>query len=147
MKKITNKTQLQKHMERIVNDALRNEIADYVKERLKASEQRDVIESYTPVMYERRSDGLTNVENMKSTVRKGRLKVIDLTPMDEPRGTVKSRKKTPYALTEIIETGAPNIWNDKNYRWMHPRRFVEHTRKYLEQHPEKIKRLIKARFK
>lgn len=137
---------LEKLMNERIKDALQHEVADYVKGRMIAEEQKTVMSSYTPKMYERREDGMGNVENITHSVRKGVLKVHDETPLEGPRIDGYTQT-TPYALAQIVEEGARNPWNGRRYRWTKPRPVVANTQNYINSHPEKIKRLIKAKFK
>lgn len=96
--------ELKEDIQALVEDALRNEVADAVKD-YEALAIKDVVyDVYEPKDYERRKyekGGLAAPENMKEYVSNGTLYVDNLTPFNEGYGSYNSG----VGLAELVEYG------------------------------------------
>ncbi|MBE6845441.1 MAG: hypothetical protein E7508_07000 [Ruminococcus sp.] len=95
-------TDLDKLFERIekdIQDTLKNEVAETVKDNLQTAIQEGVYNAYTPKLYKRRKNngGLLDRRNMESRIDGNTLTVRDNAPLDNGR--------TNYALDDIIVNG------------------------------------------
>lgn len=90
---------LMKHIEKDVQDALKHEVAEEVKETMSQAVQTSVYDVYDPFVYTRRfnNGGLMSTSNMNSRVDGNTLTVANETPLDNGR--------TDYSLTDIIVNG------------------------------------------
>lgn len=139
--------ELEKEVKKRINAALREEVGDYVEDKLKEHIQSDVYNTYTPVSYERRttSGGLLDDSNIRRTVTNNTLSVYEEAEIDGPR---LSGEKFPNkdGLAQLIEHGAYNPWDKKRYRWMKPRKFVTNTQKEINSKYSQILKLLKNRI-
>ncbi len=120
---------LQYEISRRINKTLDSEVADYVKGKLKEHVEKDVYASYTPVEYERRkeNDGLLDDANIRHKVKSCELSVYEEAPIEGPRLDAPGWVEKKDSLAQIIEHGAHNPWNSKEYPWTKPRPFVTKT--------------------
>ena len=139
---------LQNEIMRRANLALDNEVASNVKEKLKSHVQKDVYSTYSPVEYERRKEngGLVDENNIKHKVRVRTLYVYEEAPIEGPRLDAPNWVNKPDSLARIIEDGAYNPWNYRNYRWTKSRPFMENTQNDINYRYADIVKLLKNRI-
>ena len=139
---------LQNEIMRRANLALDNEVANNVKEKLKSHVQKDVYSTYSPVEYERRKEngGLVDENNIKHKVRERTLYVYEEAPIEGPRLDAPNWVNKSDSLARIIEDGAYNPWNYRNYRWTKPRPFMENTQDDINYRYADIVKLLKNRI-
>lgn len=128
-----------------VNNSLKNEVAEKVKEVQSDSIQKVVYEVYSPKMYKRRgnSKGLSDIKNMKENL------VID----DSLNVTeLKISNETPFngeneyssSLARVVVTGVGYNYfppNDDDAAYLHPRDFVQDTELTLIDNKDHVKAL------
>lgn len=70
---------LEKQIKARAGKALKNEVANYTTNKLKEHIQKDVYDTYNPVMYERRKEdgGLMDDGNIRKVYRAGKLDVYE----------------------------------------------------------------------
>lgn len=109
---------LMKHIEKDVQDTLKNELAEEVKETMSRAVQTSVYDVYDPFVYTRRfnNGGLMSTKNMKSRVEGNTLIVVNETPLDNGR--------TDYSLTDIVVKGLG--------RQPFPRDYISQTEERLD---------------
>lgn len=136
---------LNKQIQKKIDDSLKKEVAETVKQIELEHIKSDVYDVYNPVVYERRgaNGGLGDYKNLESKVKDGILTVINITEASPSQYPYEGE---PYStFPEWIENGlVPNVWNDRDYEWMHPRPFTVNTIKELEQTGEHINSLAKG---
>ena len=139
---------LQNEIMRRANLALDNEVASNVKEKLKSHVQKDVYSTYSPVEYERRKEngGLVDENNIKHKVRERTLYVYEEAPIEGPRLDAPNWVNKPDSLARIIEDGAYNPWNYRNYQWTKPRPFMENIQDDINYRYADIVKLLKNRI-
>ncbi len=106
------------HIEKDVQDTLKNEVAEEVKETMSEAVQTSVYDVYDPLVYTRRfnNGGLMSTKNMKSRVDGNILTVTNETPLDNGR--------KDYSLTDIVVNGLG--------RQPFPRNFISQTEERLD---------------
>nr|DAH59445.1 MAG TPA: type I neck protein [Caudoviricetes sp.] len=139
---------LQDEIMRRANLALDNEVANNVKEKLKSHVQKDIYSTYSPVEYERRKEngGLVDENNIRHKVRERTLYVYEEAPIEGPRLDAPNWVSKPDSLARIIEDGAYNPWNYRNYQWTKPRPFMENTQDDINYRYADIVKLLKNRI-
>lgn len=90
------------YIEKDIQDSLKNEVAEEVKNIMSQSVRTSVYNGYDPFVYTRRfnNGGLMCKNNMRSHVEGNTLTVTNETPLDNGR--------TDYSLTGIIVNGLGN---------------------------------------
>ena len=146
---------LEKEIVRRANKALNNEVKDYVVDELKSRIKKDVYSSYSPVMYDRRegdggllddtSVGDENTGSIQAHVYRRTLRVYERAEVDPPKLKHKEYNAQD-GLTQLIETGAKNPWNNRHYKWQNERPFMSNTQDYINNHPKQIVDMLKARI-
>lgn len=116
---------LMTHIEKDMQKALENEVAETVKENMKAAVDENVYDVFTPEYYNRRMEngGLTDSNNLQANVSGNVLTVRDVAPLDNGR--------TDYELDRIIVEGLG--------KQPFPRDFYGSTAERLEDNGEHIK--------
>lgn len=122
---LKNLNALMKHIEKDMQKVLENEVAETVKENMKAAVDENVYDVFTPEFYNRRMEngGLTDSNNLQATISENVLTVRDVAPLDNGR--------TDYELDEIIVKG----WGKQPF----PRDFYGGTAERLENNGDHIK--------
>lgn len=139
---------LEKQIKARAGKALKNEVANYTTNKLKEHIQKDVYDTYNPVMYERRKEdgGLMDDGNIRKVYRAGKLNVYEEASPASSDGTSDTPQSKPDALALIIEQGAKNPQNHYHYKWMEPRPFVSNTQDEINRNPTEILEMIKKRI-
>ena len=116
---------LMTHIEKDMQKVLKNEVAETVKENMKAAIDENVYDVFTPEFYNRRMEngGLADKDNMEATISGNVLMVRDVAPLDNGR--------TDYELDRIIVEGLG--------KQPFPRDFYGGTAERLEDNGEHIK--------
>ena len=116
---------LMTHIEKDMQKVLKNEVAETVKENMKAAIDENVYNAYTPEYYHRRMEngGLADKDNMEATISGNVLMVRDVAPLDNGR--------TDYELDRIIVEGLG--------KQPFPRDFYGGTAERLEDNGDHIK--------
>jgi hypothetical protein len=119
-------SQLLKKMTQAVNDTLENDVAPVAKEILQESIQENVYQSYAPTYYERRGV-LGSADSIVSEMESdGVLSIRNVAvPNESVLGTGYSPANDTTFSGWVNDGQVPNIFNDKDYPWMHPRNFIE----------------------
>lgn len=130
-KKVKSLSQLQKYIQKDVNDILEKEIAPRMEWLLKEHIQKDVYDVYSPNMYDRRgkNGGLLDPANIKSNVYDGLLEIYDdalAFPYYYKRGKRRKSKNAGQPLSNIIESGVGYDITDWDY-YGEPRPFMHNT--------------------
>lgn len=114
---------------RRVNKTLNKEVAGYVKDKLKEHVKEDVYSTYSPTEYNRREEngGLLDDKNIRHKVKSCELSVYEEAPIEGPRLDSPNWVEKKDSLAQIIEHGAHNPWNSREYPWTKPRPFVTKT--------------------
>ena len=139
---------LQRAIAERVNKALNNEVADYVKGKLKDQIEDDIYASYIPYVYERRMDnhGLLDDNNMPHDAKNCTLKVYERAPVDPPR--LENHKEYNHldGLARLLEEGPYDPWGSAHPDiWARPRKFMTNTQKEINKHNYQIRKMIKER--
>ena len=149
-KSCTTLNSLQKEIMHRAKKALKNEVADYVKDELKRQVSHDVYFSYTPKVYNRRGEdnGLVDDNNLRSSYRDDSrtLYVYEEAPIEGPRLYAGDFVYHKDSLAQIIQEGAYNPWNYRDYKWTKPRPFMDNAQEYINEHHTKIMNMIKKRI-
>ena len=116
---------LMTHIEKDMQKVLEIEVAETVKENMKAAIDENVYNAYTPEYYHRRMEngGLADKDNMEATISGNVLMVRDVAPLDNGR--------TDYELDRIIVEGLG--------KQPFPRDFYGGTAERLEDNGDHIK--------
>lgn len=122
------------YIEKDIQDAMMNEVADEVKDEMVNAVETSVYRVYDPVQYSRRygNGGLGARENMQVTEIPNGISVRDIAPLDNGR--------TDYALDDIVVNGLG--------RMPFPRDFYSECKEQLEitgNHKEALKQGLKNR--
>ncbi len=93
-----------KHIQKQVNDTMKNEVADAVKDNMAEAVQTSVYDAYSPMYYKRRmqNGGLIDKDNMEVTEIPNGISVRDVAPLDN------GRIRSDFSLDEIIVNGLGN---------------------------------------
>lgn len=112
------------HIENDMQNTLENEVAETVEDDMLISIHNDVYGAYSPEYYKRRMEngGLSDRNNLETSVHDGVLKVRDVAPLDNGR--------TDYALDEIIVKG----WGKQPF----PRNFYNRTEERLRDNGDHV---------
>ena len=140
--------QLQREIMRRANEALKNEVKDYVEDKMKSHVEKDVYATYSPVEYERReaNGGLLDDSNIKDVVHDRTLTVYNETHVEGPRLNHKEYKN-PDGLPRLLESdNIRNPWTHKRYRWMSPRPFMTNTQKDINYRYADIVEMLRKRI-
>ncbi|MDR1629235.1 MAG: hypothetical protein LBS36_03350 [Oscillospiraceae bacterium] len=124
--------ELNKVLRKKITESLKADVFESIKEVEKKHINSDIYDVYEPTWYTRRKSngGLIDDSNFICDIDESALSlnVINVTPPNE------SVLGTPYdssnktALLSWIESGSvPNIFNNNDYAWMHPRPFVKNS--------------------
>ena len=149
---------LEKEIMRRAESALKTDVADSVKEKLKEHIENDVYGAYgsmDPLIYERRKSdgGLLDDKNITSTIDSNNcignlmgstLTVTDKAHIEGPRiaGYSEQPGKTPLAT--LLESGkVENPWTGYRGSWTKARRFISKTQAEVNAHPSEIADLIR----
>lgn len=119
---------LMKYLNASINDALQNEVAPVVEAKMKEKIKTEVYDAYTPREYQRRYE-LGSEGNISSELISDGVLLTKNTADPSP-----SVIGTPYGSSgsttfpQWVNDGfVPNIFNDRDYPWMHPRDFIGAT--------------------
>lgn len=123
-----------KHIEKQVQDTMKNEVADAVKNNMAEAVQTSVYNAYNPMYYKRRmqNGGLIDKDNMEVTEIPNGIVVRDVAPLDNGR--------RDFSLDEIIVNG----WGNQPFE----RDFYAETEDRLlgnNEHIESLKQGLKKR--
>lgn len=118
---------LLKHIEKQVNDTMKNEVADAVKDNMAEAVQTSVYDAFSPMYYKRRmqNGGLIDKDNMEVTEIQNGISVRDVAPLDNGR--------RDFSLDEIIVNG----WGNQPFE----RDFYAETEDRLSENNEHIEAL------
>ena len=140
---------LQRAITERANKSLNNEVADYVKGKLKDQIEDDIYSSYIPYIYERRMDnnGLLDDSNMPHEVEERTLKVYERASVDPPRLEYHKEYNHRDGLARLLEEGPHDPWGSVNADlWTTPRKFMTNTQKEINKHNYQIRKMIKERI-
>lgn len=122
MKTFKSLAALEAAAKRSAKATLNNQVANLVKKKIQERESIDIYGSYLPVMYWRRYDLGTNL--VVNPTGAYQINIYDMAPANTPQ-----RRGTPpppgYFAQMLNDTGAPNVFNNADYPWMHPRKFYD----------------------
>lgn len=131
-----------------INESLKNEVGQAVKETMSSEIDNTVYSVYKPLEYERRhmNGGLSDMDNMEvELVKNGTITVTNNTPVNEDY----SLHYSDNSLTEMIITGTEyDYTGDGTGAYLEPRDFIEETKKDLVKtnyHVEALKNGLKKR--
>ena len=118
-----------------INNALENEVAEFVKETEQQAAISEVYSVYSPKQYDRRGDagGLADMGNMESKVSGGVLTVTNETDFDNRYNSLHSGNN----LDELIEYGHGagglryTYGDEYPYDYIKPRPFIQKTKETL----------------
>ena len=100
---------------------LNYQVKDLVEKKIREKAQEVVYDSYSPTQYVRRGGLGTVFAEIPGTYT---LRIFDINSANTPQ-----RSGNPpgpgYFAQMINDTGAPNVFNNADYPWMHPRRFYD----------------------
>ena len=118
-----NLNQLFARLEQDIQDTLREDVADCVKDEMQFEIDMNVYNAYSPLYYKRRgyNGGLIAKENMESKVEGNTLTVKDIAPLNK-----SDSSNSNWELDEIIVNGYGNQ--------PFPRDFYFDTKERLEEH-------------
>lgn len=122
-------------------EALQNEVADEVKQEIKTQEYEFVYNAYTPAVYDRRKS-----LGKKFKVEPDGSDAIRVWDAARPSPSVFNTpvKGPDGVFAQWINDGnVPNVFDEKDYPWMHPRKFYDAATKELRK-TSKIKNAAKA---
>lgn len=121
--KYNNLNDLFRRIESDIQDTLREEVADCVKDEMEFEIQMNVYNAYSPLYYKRReyNGGLIAKENMDSKVDGNTLTVKDIAPLNK-----SDSSNSNWEPDEIIVNGYGNM--------PAPRDFYGGTKEQLEEH-------------
>lgn len=122
MKTFKSLAALEAAAKRSAKATLNNQVANLVKKKIQERESIDIYGSYLPVMYWRRYDLGTNL--VVNPAGAYQINIYDMASANTPQ-----RRGTPpppgYFAQMLNDTGAPNVFNNADYPWMHPRKFYD----------------------
>lgn len=155
-KSFTTTGELQKEIVHRAKKALKNEVKDYVVDKLKLNIQKEVYNTYSPVEYERRGvnggllddknvDGSQGSTSIRANVHDRTLTVYEEAPVDPPKLAHKEYD-APDGLAKLIEEGAHNPWSGRRYRWTKPRPFVTKTQHDINYAYSDIVKMLRNRI-
>lgn len=110
---------LQREIMKRANKALKNEVKDYVEDKMKSHVEQDVYATYSPVEYERRetNGGLLDDSNIRDVVHGRVLTVYNETQVEGPRLANHKEYHNPDRLPRLLESdNIRNPWTHKRYR-------------------------------
>lgn len=140
---------LQREIMKRANKALKNEVKDYVEDKMKSHVEQDVYATYSPVEYERRetNGGLLDDSNIRDVVHNRVLTVYNETQVEGPRLANHKEYHNPDGLPRLLESdNIQNPWTHKRYRWMKPRPFMTNTQKDINKHNKDIVNMVEQRI-
>lgn len=140
-------SQLNREINKRINSALREDVSNYVVDKLKEHINKDVYNSYSPKEYIRRESngGLLDDNNIRTKVVSQTLSVYEESEIEGPR--LKGEKfPNKDGLAKLIEHGAYNPWNNTRYKWTKPRTFVSNTQKEINNHYKDIVKMLKNKI-
>lgn len=108
--------------EKSARKTLENQVEEYLEVVIGDKANEYVYESYSPVLYERRG-GLEDTFD-HFWIGPYTMKIYD----SEPANVSMEGYPAPppgYLAQWINDTGVPNIFNNRDYVWMHPRPFYD----------------------
>ena len=125
--------ELLKSLEADIEDTLMHEVLDEVKEIELRHVEEDVLDIYTPKIYERRSigeGGIDDPDNIVGTVENMELEVENITPFASGYGTWNRG----IGLTELINDGnsTSGYFYDYHGEFNQPRPFLDNTIEEIE---------------
>lgn len=120
--------------EKACKKTLNDQVKDLVEKKIKEKAQEVVYDSYSPVQYVRRRWLGTMFAIIPGNYS---IRIYDIDPANE-----QQRQGTPLApgyLAQMInDTGAPNVFTNGVYPWMHPRPFYDEAIEELDGSAELI---------
>lgn len=140
---------LQREIMKRANKALKNEVKDYVEDKMKSHVEQDVYATYSPVEYERRetNGGLLDDSNIRDVVHGRVLTVYNETQVEGPRLANHKEYHNPDGLPRLLESdNIRNPWTHKRYMWMKPRPFMTNTQKDINKHNKDIVNMVEQRI-
>lgn len=150
---------LVKAVQKKVNDAMKHEVLETVKDKYKEHIQTDVYDTYSPTVYNRRGNnsGLIADENIAGEMKGNTLEVKDIAfpneSISQPQTLYDPSDPTQFA--KWIEYGqtyngkAKYLFNRdmSGEVWANPRPFTENTIDELKSNPSIIKDALKKGLK
>jgi len=153
IKSFKNLKELESYIQQQLNETLKDEVFEEVRDTIQKHIDSDVYDVYSPTVYNRRetSGGLIADENIVGeTISDGMIEIKDIaSPSKSIKGTTYDNSN-PTMFSRWINDGlVPNIFNNKDgYPWTEPRPFMDNAREDLSnnnQHFEALKRGLKKR--
>jgi hypothetical protein len=121
MKTFKSLAALEAAAKRSAKATLNNQVATLVEHKIREKAQEVVYGSYSPVMYTRRN----TLGTMFALIPSGyTLRIYDISSANTPQRS-GSPPGPGYFAQMINDTGAPNVFNNADYPWMHPRKFYD----------------------
>ena len=123
--------ELLKSLETDIEDTLMHEVLDEVKEIELRHVEEDVLDIYTPKIYERRSmGGIDDPDNIVGTVENMELEIENITPFASGYGTWNRG----VGLAELINDGnsTSGFFYDYYGEFNRPRPFIDNTADEIE---------------
>ena len=143
--------ELKEDIQALVDDALKYEVADAIKDCEALTIEKVVYDVYSPNTYERREyeGGLADPENMVEYVKNGTLTVDNLTEFNQ----YPASSNSGIGLAELVEYGDGGGGYHYDYgrpgaEFKHPRPFTQETINTLKSsklHVEVLKKALRAR--
>lgn len=137
-KTVTTLNSLEREVARRINIALNGEAKTVVEDCLKKHIKEDVLDVYEPKVYTRRGQEVGALEadsSIQSSVRDCTLTVKDVAvPNEQQFEGTQYNNGTNTPLAEMIEYGkVQNVWHSPpDAAYLHPRPFVENTKKEIK---------------
>lgn len=121
--------------EKACKKTLNDQIKYLVEEKIGEKVDELVYESYSPVIYERRG-GLSDTFESRMVGAY----TINIYDSESANESVEGYPLPPHGVLAqwINDTGVPNVFNGKDYPWMHPRPFYDEAIEELDGSAELI---------
>lgn len=129
--------------ERIADEIWKNQgIKDVIADEISQAVIDVVYTAHDPIFYERRMDngGLSDVRNVDMSYIDIIGKSVSVTVENLTEGEDNMRGKF---ITDMIEEGQKEKWNNPNGEWSEPRPFMETARERLREDDSKLRNEIK----
>lgn len=128
-----NIAELQAYLQKKIDEALMDDVAVGVKEKMQENIDENVYRRYTPTTYVRRNE-LGSLENIKAELEsRGVLSVKNIAAPSPSVLKVPYKNYGGTSFARWVNDGlVPNIFNDKHYVWEDPAYFMEDTQQDLK---------------
>lgn len=118
-----------------IDETLKNEVFNVVKQKMIEVIDDKVYDSYTPEKYKRRGRnyGLLDEDNIVYDHTKGKIDVKNIARPNYSVFGTEIQGDSDTLLAQWIEHGqVPNVFNHNDYVWMHARPFMKTTQEMLQ---------------